>query len=277
MRTSDSSDRTISQHGPREGSKVSHTSTQETSAAYPAEEWALRVDLAAAYRLVALFQWDDLVFTHITARLPGPEHHFLINPYGMMFDEITASSLVKIDLQGRKVDQSPWPINPAGFNIHSAIHAARPDIRCVLHTHTLNGVAVSAQKHGVLPMSQQSIFVLSSLAYHDYEGVALREEEKPRLVADLGQKHFLMLRNHGLLTVGRSIAEAFQAMYTFEATCAIQLRAQAGGGELIPVRQAIIETAQEQAREVSNGMLPHQLIWPGLLRRLDRIDDSYRS
>jgi len=182
-----------------------------------------------------------------------------------------------VDLQGQKVDESAWPINPAGFIIHSAIHAARSDIVCVLHTHTLSGVAVSAQKNGVLPISQQSIFVLSNLAYHDYEGVALREEEKPRLVADLGQKYFLMLRNHGLLTVGRTIAEAFQAMYTFEATCAIQLRAQAGGGELIQVAQGIIETASEQAREVSKGMLPHQLVWPGLLRRLDRIDNSYRS
>jgi ribulose-5-phosphate 4-epimerase/fuculose-1-phosphate aldolase len=249
----------------------------DASKHFSPEEWALRIDLAAAYRLVAHFRWDDLVFTHITARLPGPEHHFLINPYGMMFDEITASSLVKIDLSGNKVADSPWPINPAGFIIHSAIHAARHDIQCVLHTHTLNGVAVSAQKNGVLPISQQSIFVLQNLAYHDYEGLALREEEKPRLVADLGLKSFLMLRNHGLLTVGRTVAEAFQAMYLFETACAIQIRAQAGGGELISVQQNLIDTAMEQAREVSNGMGPHQLIWPGLLRRLDRIDNSYRT
>jgi ribulose-5-phosphate 4-epimerase/fuculose-1-phosphate aldolase len=195
----------------------------------------------------------------------------------MMFDEMTASSLVKIDLGGNKITDSPWPINPAGFTIHSAIHAARHDIQCVLHTHTLNGVAVSAQKNGVLPLSQQSIFVLQNLGYHDYEGLALREDEKPRLVADLGAKSFLMLRNHGLLTVGRTVAEAFQAMYLFEAACAIQIRAQAGGGELISVQQNIIDTAMEQAREVSNGMGPHQLIWPGLLRRLDRIDNSYRT
>jgi ribulose-5-phosphate 4-epimerase/fuculose-1-phosphate aldolase len=241
------------------------------------EEWAIRVDLAAAYRLVAHFHWDDLVFTHITARLPGPEHHFLINPYGMMFDEITASSLVKIDMDGKKVADNPWPINPAGFTIHSAVHAARHEVQCVMHTHTLNGVAVSAQKNGVLPLSQQSIFVLQSLAYHDYEGVALRDDEKPRLVADLGNKSYLMLRNHGLLTVGRTIAEAFQAMYLFEAACAIQIRAQSGGGELVPVQQGIIDTALQQAREVSNGLGPQQLIWPGLLRRLDRIDSSYRS
>jgi ribulose-5-phosphate 4-epimerase/fuculose-1-phosphate aldolase len=249
----------------------------DASARFTPEEWAIRVDLAAAYRLVAHFHWDDLVFTHITARLPGPDHHFLINPYGMMFDEITASSLVKIDMDGKKVAENPWPINPAGFTIHSAIHAARHDVQCVLHTHTLNGVAVSAQKSGVLPLSQQSIFVLQNLAYHDYEGVALRDDEKPRLVADLGTKSYLMLRNHGLLTVGRTIAEAFQAMYIFEASCAIQIRAQSGGGELIPVQQGIIDTAMQQAREVSNGMGPHQLIWPGLLRRLDRIDSSYRN
>ncbi len=247
------------------------------AARYSPQEWAIRVDLAAAYRLVAHFHWDDLIFTHITARVPGPEHHFLINPYGMMFDEITASSLVKIDMQGNKVGDSPWPINPAGFVIHSAIHAARHDIECVLHTHTLNGVAVSAQKNGVLPLSQQSIFVLANLAYHDYEGVALRDDEKPRLVADMGSKNYLMLRNHGLLTVGASVAEAFQAMYVFEATCAIQLRAQSGGGELIPVQQSIIDTAMEQARVVTMNQGPGTLIWPGLLRRLDRIDPSYRS
>jgi ribulose-5-phosphate 4-epimerase/fuculose-1-phosphate aldolase len=249
----------------------------DSAARFSPEEWAIRVDLAAAYRLVAHFHWDDLVFTHITARVPGPEHHFLINPYGMMFDEITASSLVKIDMQGNKVGDSPWPINPAGFTIHSAIHGARHDIECVLHTHTLNGVAVSAQKNGVLPLSQQSIFVLQSLAYHDYEGVALRDDEKPRLVADMGKKSYLMLRNHGLLTVGRSVAEAFQLMYTFEATCAIQVRAQAGGGELIPIAQGIIDTAMEQARVVSNNQGPRALVWPGLLRRLDRIDPSFRT
>jgi len=242
-----------------------------------AEEWAMRVDLAAAYRLVAHFGWDDLVFTHITARVPGPEHHFLINPYGMLFDEITASSLVKIDMNGSKVAESPWPVNPAGFIIHSAIHAAREDMQCVMHTHTINGVAVSAQKHGVLPLSQQSIFVLQSLAYHGYEGVALRDDEKPRLVADLGRKHFLMLRNHGLLTLGHSVADAFQAMYLFEATCAIQVRAQAGGSELIPVDQKIIDSAGQQARQVANGVGAEQLLWPGLLRRLDRIDPSYRA
>lgn len=238
------------------------------------EEWQARVDLAAAYRLVALFRWDDLVYTHISARVPGDGHAFLINPYGMMFEEITASSLVKVDLEGRKLDDSPYPVNPAGFTIHSAVHAARDDAQCVLHTHTLNGVAVSAQRDGVLPISQHSIFVLSSLAYHDYEGVALRDDEKPRLVNDLGNSNFLMLRNHGLLTVGRTIADAFQSMYFFEATCAIQVRAQAGAGGLTRISPEIIATAQAQAAQVTRGQ-GGNLAWPGLKRRLDRQMPGY--
>src|SRR3954468_5642188 len=184
-----------------------------------AEEWQLRKDLAAAYRLFAMFGWDDIVFTHLSARVPGPEHHFLINPYGWLFDEMTASGLVKVDLQGRKLMDSPYEINPAGFTIHSAVHAAREDAQCVMHAHSLNGIAVSAQKDGVLPISQQSLFVLSSLGYHAYEGVALNEEERPRLVRDLGKNMYLMLRNHGLLTVGATVADAFLGMYLFEATC----------------------------------------------------------
>src|ERR1043165_5681346 len=151
-------------------------------------EWRLRVDLAACYRLPARFGWDDLIFTHLSARVPDGDHHFLINPYGMTFDEVSASSLVKVDLEGRKVMDSPYEINPAGFTIHSAIHAAREDAQCVLHTHSINGVSVSAQKGGVLPISQPSIFVLASLGYHDYEGVAINAEEKPRLVRDLGTR-----------------------------------------------------------------------------------------
>ena len=242
------------------------------------EEWQVRVDLAAAYRLVALFRWDDLVFTHISARVPGRHDEFLINPYGLMFDEITASSLIKIDAQGRKLDDSPYDVNPAGFTIHSAIHAARHDAQCVLHVHSLNGIAVSAQKGGVLPISQQSIFVLSGLSYHDYEGVALRDDEKPRLVADLGpDNNFLMLRNHGLLTLGATIADAFLGMYLFESVCTIQVRAMAGGGALIPVDPRIVEGAQQQAKAVTRGMGAGALTWPGLLRRLDRVDAGYRS
>ena len=242
------------------------------------EEWAVRVDLAAAYRLVAHFGWEDLVFTHITARVPGSPDQFLINPYGLFFDEITASSLVKIDLEGNTVEDSPFPVNPAGFVIHSAIHAARHDARCVLHTHTLNGVAVSAQRDGLLPISQHSIFVLASLGYHDFEGPALRDDEKPRLVADLGDNTSLILRNHGLLTVGETVAEAFVAMYYLEASCAIQVRAQSGGGELIPVSKEIIDAAYTQVQAASRPRASRGgLVWPGLLRRLDRTDSSYRD
>jgi ribulose-5-phosphate 4-epimerase/fuculose-1-phosphate aldolase len=239
-------------------------------------EWALRVNLAACYRLVAHYHWDDLIFTHISARVPGPEHHFLLNPYGMLFEEITASNLVKVDLDGKKVMESPYEVNPAGFTIHSAVHASREDAQCVLHIHSLNGVAVSAQKNGVLPLSQQSIFVLSALGYHNYEGVALNEEEKPRLVKDLGDKTFLMLRNHGLLTVGGSVADAFVAMYFFESACTIQIRAQSGGGELVSVDPRIIAGAQAQAKQVTRGA-GGGLAWPGLLRKLDRLDPSYKE
>jgi ribulose-5-phosphate 4-epimerase/fuculose-1-phosphate aldolase len=240
-----------------------------------AAEWALRVDLAACYRLVANYGWDDLIFTHISARVPGPEHHFLINPYGMFFDEITASSLVKVRLDGTKAMDSPYDINPAGFTIHGAIHAAREDARCVLHVHSVNGVAVSAQEDGLLPISQQSIFVLSSLAYHGYEGVALREEEKPRLVRDLGDRNFFMLRNHGLLTVGETVADAFLFMYIFEAACAIQIRAQ-GSPKLVPIDPRIIAGAQAAAKQVTRGA-GSALAWPGLLRKLDRLDATYRT
>ena len=242
----------------------------------PAEEWQARVDLAAAYRLVALYGWDDLIFTHISARVPGPEHHFLLNPYGMMFDEITASNLVKIDLEGNKIGDSPYFINPAGFTIHSAVHAAREDARCVLHLHTDYGIAVSAQKNGLLPLSQQAMFALASLAYHDYEGLALDEEEKPRLVADLGNKKFMILRNHGLLTVGRNAAEAFLDMFLLERACKIQILAQSGGGELSPIPNTILDKVASQLDAVTVGQ-GAALTWPGLLRKLDRIDPSYRD
>ena len=243
------------------------------------EEWAVRVDLAASYRLVALFGWEDLVFTHITARVPGTTDQFLINPYGVFFDEITASSLVKIGVDGRKLDDSPFPVNPAGFVIHSAIHGARHDARCVLHTHTLNGVAVSIQREGLLPISQHSISVLSSLGYHDFEGVALNDDEKPRLVRDLGDNTHLILHNHGLLTVGETVADAFNAMYFLETSCAIQIRAQSGGGELIPVPKEIIDNNYAQLMNASRGQRRSrgEFVWPGLLRRLDRIDTSYRE
>ncbi len=240
-----------------------------------AEEWQLRCDLGAAYRLVALHGWSDLVFTHISARIPGPEHQFLINPYGLLFEEITASSLIRVDQEGKKLQDSPFPVNPAGFTIHSAVHAVRDDAQCVLHTHTRCGVAVAAQKCGVLPISQQSTFVLASLAYHDYEGVAFRPDEKPRLQADLGDRNFLCLRNHGLLTVGKTVADAFLAMYVFESACQIQVTGQAGG-ELIPVNPAII-AGTAQAMKVQTGGLGGAFVWPALIRKLERVDPGYRQ
>ena len=244
------------------------------------QEWALRCDLAACYRLVALYGWSDLVFTHITAKLPesasGPAgHEFLINPYGLMFDEITASSLVKVDGQCNKLTATPFPVNPAGFVIHSAVHEARSDAGCVLHTHTRAGVAVSAQQCGVLPISQQSTFVLGSLAYHAYEGVAFREEEKPRLQADLGKATFLMLRNPGLLVVGKTIADAFLSMYTFENTCRIQIDAQAGGA-LTEVNPLIVKGVAEALR-VQTGGLGGAFVWPSLIRKLEKLDPTYKT
>jgi ribulose-5-phosphate 4-epimerase/fuculose-1-phosphate aldolase len=241
------------------------------------EEWQLRCDLAACYRLAAAYGWSDLVFTHISARMPGAAHHhsFLINPYGLMFDEITASSLVVVDRHGNKLRDSPFPVNPAGFVIHSAIHSARHDAQCVLHTHTRAGVAVSAQAAGVLPISQQSTFVLNSIAYHDYEGVALRDEERPRLQADLGDATCLVLRNHGLLTVGKSIPDAFLAMYLFESTCQIQLAAQAGA-PLTLIGRDVIDGVGASMRTQTAGQ-GGAFVWPALLRKLERMDPGYRT
>ncbi len=246
-----------------------------------AEEWQLRCDLAACYRLVAAYGWSDLVFTHISAKLPdsvtGGDHQFLINPYGLMFDEITASSLVKVDMACNKLIDSPFPVNPAGFVIHSAVHSVRHDAGCVLHTHTRAGVAVSAQKHGVLPISQQSTFVLASLAYHDYEGVAIRDDEKARLQADLGSANYLMLRNHGLLTVGKTIADAFLSMYTFENTCRIQVDALAGqahAADLTAVNPKILDGVAHASR-VQTGGMGGAFVWPSLLRKLQRENPGF--
>lgn len=241
-----------------------------------AAEWQTRVELAAVYRLVALYGWDDLIFTHISARVPDEEGNFLINPYGFLFEEITASSLVKVNLQGEIVAETPHFINPAGFTIHSAVHEARHDVGCVLHTHSLYGVAVSTQKEGLLPLSQTSLFPQMGLGYHNYEGVALNPEEKPRLVADLGINNFLILRNHGLLTCGRTMAEAFLAMYMLEAACRIQVLAQSGGKELIQVHPQIVAGIKAQVELVTKGM-GAELAFPALLRKLDRIDPSYKD
>jgi len=234
------------------------------------------VDLAALYRLTALYHWDDLVFTHISMRVPGTDHHFLINPYGFLFEEITASSLVKVDLAGNIVMETPYFINPAGFTIHGAIHGAREDARCVFHTHTLHGVAVSAQKHGLLPISQISLVPLATVAYHDYEGIALNADEKPRLTRDLGDRRALILRNHGLLTVGRSAAEAFLIMYALESACRIQIMAQSGGSPLIPIADPILQGIQSQVELATKG-LGADLVWPALLRKLDRICPEYKN
>jgi ribulose-5-phosphate 4-epimerase/fuculose-1-phosphate aldolase len=238
-------------------------------------EQALRVDLAACYRLIALYRWDDLVFTHISARVPGPEHHFLINPYGMLFEEITASSLIKVDEHGAKLSDSPFPVNPAGFVIHSAIHAARRDVTCVLHTHTREGIAVASQPEGLLPLSQQATIALSSLGYHGYEGIAVNDDEKPRLQRDLGDKTALILRNHGLLTVGATVADAFLAMYTLQRACEIQIAAQSSGAKLVPVDPGIVAGVKANIALVTKG-IGGGIAWPALLRKLDRMDPSYR-
>lgn len=240
------------------------------------EEWQVRVDLAACYRLIAMHGWDDLVFTHISARVPGPDEHFLINPYGMLFEEITASSLVKVDLSGDIVLDSPHPVNPAGFTIHSAVHEARADVGCVIHTHTKAGIAVSIQADGLRPLSQISLIPYATLGYHDYEGIALNEEEKPRLVADLGKNNAFILRNHGLLTTGETVADAFLMMYALETACQIQVLAGSMSSDLIQVPQPIVDGIAAQAEMVTKG-LGGQIAWPALLRKLDRRDGSYRN
>ncbi|MGH8437783.1 MAG: class II aldolase/adducin family protein [Pseudomonas sp.] len=247
-------------------------------------ELRLRQELAACYRLIAHFRMTDLIFTHISVRIPGPEHHFLINPYGLMFDEITASNLVKIDLQGNAVEASPYPVNPAGFVIHSAIHGAREDAQCVLHTHTKAGCAVAALKCGLLPVNQISMEFYGKVAYHDYEGVALDMDEQQRLVADLGDKPVLMLRNHGLLTVGKTVSEAFLRMYYLEKACEIQLAAQAAGEIVLPSDAVCAHTERQfndHARQLKEGELTDtgamQLAWTALLRMLERVAPDYRD
>ena len=245
-----------------------------TPAQADALEAAVRIDLAAAYRLVALFGWDDLVFTHISARVPGPEHHFLINPYGWMFEEITASSLVKVDLDGNVVGQTREMVNPAGFTIHSAVHAARPDAGCVMHLHTVAGTAVSSQEAGLLPLNQTAMLLNGRVAYHDFEGVALNHDERPRLVADLGDKTAMILRNHGTLVTGRSVAEAFTTMYFLERSCEMQVAAQAGGPLCIP-QDHVQDVVEQQSQGLS--VVADKLVWPGLLRRLDRRNPGYAA
>ena len=238
------------------------------------EEWAVRVDLAAAYRLVALHGWDDLIFTHLSARVPGSDH-FLINPYGYLFDEIDASCLVKIDVDGNKVEDSPHRVNPAGFTIHSAIHMSRSDAHCVVHLHTVQGQAVSAQQAGLLPITQTALQIYDDVAYHDFEGIAEDLAERERIVADLGEKSALVLRNHGTLTVGETVADAWLRMYVLERACEAQVAAQAGG----PLNPTTQEAAEKTTAIVKAGLpiIGRGLAWPALLRRLDRVDPSYRE
>ncbi len=245
--------------------------------AVAADEATIRRDLAAAYRLTAMYGWDDLVFTHISARLPGPDHHFLINPYGMLFEEITASSLVRIDIHGNKLDDSPWPVNPAGFTIHSAVHEVREDAGCVMHLHTADGTAVATLTEGLLPLNQTAQLVLADLVYHDYEGVALDPAEKPRLQQDLGAKSTMLLRNHGTLTVGTTVAEAFTRMYFLERACTMQVRALSMAGRpLYPTEPAVVDKNMVLGR-MTVGPAANHLIWPALLRKLDREAPGYRD
>ena len=236
-------------------------------------EWQARVELAALYRLVALHGWDDMIFTHISARAPGPEHHFLINPYGFYFDEITASSLVKVDLEGNIVQDTTNFINPAGFTIHSAVHAAREDAKFVIHLHTVDGVGVAAQAEGLLPISQNACLLQHQVAYHGYEGLALNHDERERLVADLGDKPLMLLRNHGTLAVGETAAQAWIGIFFLERACAQQIAALSGGREhvLLAPQQAQAET-REQGRGI--GFIS-ALAWPGALRQLERRSPGY--
>ncbi len=240
------------------------------------EEWAVRVDLAACYQLVAHFEMSDLIFTHISARIPGTHDQFLINPYGLFFDEITASSLVKVDIDGKVLDETDFFINPAGYTIHSAVHGARHDVDCVLHTHTVAGMAISAQKQGLLPLSQHSLMFYNRLAYHGYEGIALNLDERERLVRDLGEESIAMiLRNHGLMTVGRSVAEAFRRIFYLEKACQAQIQALSGGAEVIIPPKEVCETAVNQFKNVGESR-PDVLEWDGLLRILDRKGSNFR-
>lgn len=238
-------------------------------------EWRQRVELAGLYRLVAWYGWDDLIFTHLSARVPGPENHFLLNPFGMLFNEITASSLVKVDVEGAKVMESQYQVNPAGFTIHSAVHINRQDAHCVMHLHTDDGVAVSAQESGLMSITQHAM-QLGEVAYHEYEGVALNLEERQRIVADLGPCRCMILRNHGTLTVGQTCADAFMAMYYLERACTMQVRALAGGARILSPSRAAAEQAAARSQALFDGTLG-PVVWQALMRQMDRLDPSFRE
>lgn len=240
------------------------------------EEWAVRVDLAAAYRMVAYYGWDDLIFTHLSARVPGPEHHFLLNPYNLMFEEVTASSLVKVDASGNPVEPTPFITNPAGFTIHSAIHMAREDAHAVMHLHTPQGQAVSANQDGLLPLTQTAMLIRGDVAFHDYEGVAVDLGERERLVADLGDKNAMILRNHGTLAVGKNVGECFIRLYYLERACQAQILALTAGENLNSPPQGSPEiTAQQGA--VGLPLAANLLAWPALKRKAYRLDPRFAS
>jgi ribulose-5-phosphate 4-epimerase/fuculose-1-phosphate aldolase len=243
----------------------------------PEAEWKVRVDLAAAYRLIAYYGWDDLIFTHLSARIPGPEHHFLLNPYNLMFEEVTASSLVKVDVEGRAVEPSPFITNPAGFTIHSAIHMAREDAHAVVHLHTPHGQAVSAHGDGLLPLTQTAMLIRDEVAYHDYEGVAVDLDERERIVADLGTKGAMLLRNHGTLAVGETVGEAFLRIYFLERACQAQILAlSAGEANLNNPPQGAPEVAAQQGK-MGLKLAAGALAWPALLRKAYRLDPSFAT
>lgn len=241
------------------------------------EEWQARVDLAAAYRMCAHFGWDDLIYTHISARVPNSDHHFLINPLGLMFEEMTASSLIKVDLNGKAQMETPFIPNAAGFVIHSAIHAAREDAGCVLHLHTDYGVAVSNLKSGLEPLCQSSIPPWSVISYHDYEGFAVNDGEQERLVADLGDKNAMILRNHGTLTAANTTASAFELMFFLEKACKIQILTRATGMELHDPSQQSLDNALRDLRVVAGANGADRFVWPAILRKMDRLDPSFRT
>lgn len=240
------------------------------------DEWQTRVDLAACYRLVADQGWDDLIYTHISAKVPDTEH-YLVNAFGLSFDEVTASNLVKVDLQGNILDETPFDINPAGFTIHSAVHEVRSDAHCVIHLHTNETIAVSTLKEGLLPLSQYSCFSLSSLGHHGYEGLAVNHEEKKRLQEDIGTNNHLLLPNHGALTVGPTVGDAFMRMYDLQRACEIQLMIQASGQEAIPVASEIVDGIFKQANVVHSGSTGGQKSWPAMLRKAYRLDPGFAA
>jgi len=251
----------------------------DVPAGVSAEEWRLRLDLAAAYRLAAIYGWTDLNNTHFSARIPGTDT-FLLNPFGMLFDEITASSLVKVDHQGAIIGDSGYPTNPAGFVIHGAVHMAVLEASCIIHTHSRFGTAVSMQKQGLLPASQKALTVMGWVGYHDFEGAALDTGERPRIVRDLGEKKILILRNHGLLCTGRTVGEAFVWTYRIETACRQQIDALAGGAVLQPLSQETQRRTIEQGLKMygPGGFIEVGLEWPALLRQLERMDGTgYRA